>query len=140
MRKEETITINGGRDNGKKFHIIEMGAYQTEAWATRAILLLLSNNIELPEDVNAEDLQGVEALGSIMKHGLSLLSKIEYEKVKPLLNDLLGCCYFVAEGTETQLTEKNVETIVEDMKTLFMLKKKAFGLHFDFFQKENPAK
>lgn len=144
MRKEEIITISGGRDNGKKFHIVEMGAYQTEAWATKALLLMLSNNIELPENIKPEDLQGAEGLSMLSKVGykvlLQMLSQIDYEKVKPLLNELLGCCSFVVEGTETKLTESNAETIVEDMKTLFTLKKKAFGLHFDFFQKESPAK
>lgn len=144
MRKEQTITINGGRDNGKKFHIVEMGAYQTEAWTTRALLLLLSDNVELPDNINAEDLQGAEGLAVLQKVGykvlFQLLAQVEYEKVKPLLNDLLSCCSYVTNGTEITLNEQNVETIVEDFKTLVELKKKAFGLHFDFFQNASLAK
>lgn len=137
MRKEQVITIANGRDAGKRFKLVEMGAYQTEAWLTRALLVLMSGNAELKDDDN-----GLAGLAKIANQGLSLLSKVEYAKAKPLIDDLMACCYYLPEKTDTQvqLTPNNIDSIVEDVKTLFELKKAVFGLHFDFFQKGDLIK
>lgn len=138
MRKEKIITISEGRDAGKKFKIQEMGALKIERWATRALMLLAGSNIDL--GVDKDKLKGVEGWANIAKAGLSRLSELEFEKIEPLLQELLECCYFITDNIETKLTYTNVESIVEDMSTLFKLRQEAFGLHFDFFTKENPLK
>ena len=67
MRKEKLITISSGRDEGKKFKIREMGAVKTEKWATRALMLLASSNIDL--GVDKDELKGVEGWSNIAKAG-----------------------------------------------------------------------
>ena len=138
MRKEKLITISSGRDEGKKFKIREMGAVKTEKWATRALMLLAGSNIDL--GVEKDQLKGVEGWSNIAKAGLNKLAELDYEKIEPLLEDLLNCCYFITGNVETQLTSSNADTIIEDISTLFRLKQEAFGVHFDFFQKESLAK
>lgn len=139
MRKEKIIVISSGRDEGKKFKIREMGALKIEKWATRALMLLAGSNIDL--GVDKEKLKGVEGWGNVAKAGLSRLSELDYEKIEPLLEELLRCCYFMPDDNiETQLTSSNADSIIEDMSTLFKLRQEAFGLHFYFFPKENPAK
>lgn len=129
MRKEITITIEDGRDAGKKFLIREMGAYQTEKWCARALLLLLGG--EMPEGM---DTSNMTALGNLATAGLSGLAKCDYAKVQPLLDDLLACCYFLPEkSSEQKLTPEYVDSVIDDVKTLFKLKTEAFKLHFDFF-------
>ena len=39
-RKEIEITIKDGRDAGKVFKITEMGAVQSDRWATKVVSLL----------------------------------------------------------------------------------------------------
>ena len=139
MRKEKIVVISSGRDAGKKFKIREMGSIQIERWATKALMLLAGSNIDL--GVDKDNLKGVEGWGNIAKAGLSKLAEVDFEKIEPLLEDLLKCCYFLPDSNiETQLTSSNAESIIEDMSTLFKLRQEAFGIHFDFFQKENPAK
>lgn len=138
MRKEKLITISSGRDEGKKFKIREMGAVKTEKWATRALMLLASSNIDL--GVDKEKLKGVEGWNNIAQAGLNKLAEIDFNKIEPLLEDLLNCCYFITGNVETQLTSENADTIIEDITTLFKLRQEAFSIHFGFFTQESLAK
>ena len=139
MRKEKIVVISSGRDNGKKFKIREMGSVKIERWATRALMLLAQSGIDL--GIEKDKLKGVEGWNNIAKIGLEKLAQVDFEKIEPLLEDMLNCCYFLPDtNIETQLTSSNADTIIEDMTTLFKLRQEAFGLHFDFFQKESVAK
>lgn len=134
MRKEKVITIEEGRDKGKKFKVIEMSAYSADCWATRALMVILSSGAELPDGVDRDNLQGIQGLSMVLKYGLKGLTSSSYDTVKPLLDELLGCCYFLPDGASTtvQLTPSSVDGIIEDMSTLFKLKMEAFTIHFDF--------
>ena len=80
MRKEKLITISSGRDEGKKFKIREMGAVKTEKWATRALMLLASSNIDL--GVDKDKLKGVEGWNNIAQAGLNKLAEIDFNKIE----------------------------------------------------------
>lgn len=141
MRKEKIIEIEKGRDKGKKFKIVEMSAYSADTWATRALMLILSSGATMPDDIDKDDLQGIGGLSTVLKYGLKGLTSASYEKAKPLLDELLGCCYYIPEGYNSiQLTPSVVDTIVEDVVTLMKLKMEAFTLHFDFLEDGESAK
>ena len=139
MRKEKIITISKGRDAGKRFKIREMGAVKIEKWATKALWLLIGSGVDL--GVDKDKLKGVEGWSNVAKAGLQKLSEVDFEKVEPLLEELLKCCYFLPDNNiETPLSSDNADSIIEDMTTLFKLRQEAFGIHFDFFQQENQQK
>ena len=69
----------------------------------------------------------------------SLLSKLDYDKVKPLLNKLLQCCYLVTIGNKgaeslEQLKESTISGVINNYKNLIKLRFESFKINFaDFF-------
>lgn len=124
MRKEKEITIEKGRDAGKKFKIVEMSATMTDRWATRA-LLVLGKSIK----------GGITALSTLsMEDILAGLSNASFEDCEPLLQELLECSYFLKDGTSVQLKKDFVDGIIEDISTLWTLRVEALHLHLDFLE------
>ena len=124
MRKEIEVKIEEGRDAGKTFKITEMPAFQTDRWATRALMLL-----------GKSTKGGIMALGSMeMADIVNAFSELDYEKTEPLLQELLDCCAFVKDGTSVPLKKDMVDSIVEDWTTLFKLRMEALQLHIGFLE------
>lgn len=127
-RKEIIITLED-RDNPLTFRIRQMPATKLETWLIRALLLLAGSGIEVPVGADMQKAGAVLAQG-----GLSMLGAVNFDKAKPLLDDLLGCCHRVLpEGGEMQVTESTVDGYIEDVRTLFRLRTEALKLNLDFF-------
>lgn len=133
-RKEITITLDD-RGSERKFRIVEMSATRLQSWIIRAGLLLAS----------AIDLDGVDTSGGLdneaiakigqylISHGIGELSKLDYAKAQPLLDELLECCYRVDGGVSQQCTPNTVDGFIDDVRTLFRLQIEAAKVNFDFF-------
>lgn len=135
-RKEKEIIVElEGRDKGKKFKIIEKSALDADRWATRAICLMLSTNPTLPADVNPDDLKSGAGFVTLLKLALSSIGKANNEQLEQLLDELLECCYFIPKETSTsvKLTRSSIESIIEEVPTLWLLRKEALAIHFGFF-------
>lgn len=65
--------------------------------------------------------------------GISALGRLDYDKARPLLDELLSCCSRVDAGVEQPLTPDVLEGFIEDVRTLFTLRKEALALNFGFF-------
>ena len=127
MRTEKTITME---DRGKQltFKIKEMAATQLEAWTMRAVLVLAAAGSDIPAD------KGIEgAIAYLVKHGFAALGNVCYEKAKPLLDEMLGCCSIVLDHMEEPVRLETVDNYVENMMTLLRLRAEAFKVNFDFF-------
>lgn len=129
-RKEHKITLE---DDGYTltFCIRQMPATKLESWLMRAGLLLASSGITLPDGASLHAAgehfanQGVSALGGI---------NIDYDKAKPLLDDLLNCCHRVLDGgAEQAVTESTVDGYITDVRNLFKLRMEALTLNMGFF-------
>ena len=155
MRKEKKITVN---DRGRElaFVVREMPATKLESFIVRAGLLLvgsgLADGLIGGKDAEAPDVAHVmEAAGRMLgqDQGAGLiraLGSLDYEKARPLLSDLLGCC--TLEGSVAPLSEETADAVIEDVRTLFTLRKEALALNLGFFalagqsgsqQSGNPA-
>lgn len=136
MRKTKEIKIEtANRDQGKRFRITEMSACAQERWATKAILALLNSGLELPEGVEAEDLQGSSGLAKILSLGIKAFAQVKYEYAEPLYNELLSCCEYLGVGTESisrPLSDNNADEVIEEVTTLLTLRKEVLKLHFNF--------
>lgn len=127
MRRCETIEIQD-RDTILTFKITEMSATQLESWIYRALLLLAGAGIETPDgsDISEAD--------QYLRHKvISALGSIDYNKAKPLLDELLQCCQrILPNGTSTNVDISTIDGYVSDVKTLFKLRWEAakFNLHF----------
>ena len=140
MRKEKTIIID---DRGKSltFKIREMSALQLESWIARAGILLAATGILDETKVDVRNVGEIaEGVSRTLAHsGIAALGKLDYDKARPLLDELLACCSRVDAGVEQPLTSDVLEGFIEDVRTLFTLRKEALALNFDFFAQGGPS-
>lgn len=131
MRKTKEITLTD-RGSEKTFKITEMSATAFEWWIIRAGRALASTGIANIANVDsAQDVQELLA-NALIKDGLRSLGNIKLEDVKPLYDELLQCCELKSGNFYTRLDPATVDSQIEDVKTLFILRKEAFTLHVDF--------
>lgn len=124
MRKEKVITISDkdSRDDGKKFHIIEMPAAQAEKWALRALLVITRSGVDIPEDAASGGMRALAVLGLRSLMGLS------FEDAEPLLDEMMGCVQIVEKDITRDLTESDIE----EVRTRVRLRKEVLELHLGF--------
>ena len=91
-RKNKTVVIESeGRDQGKMFFLTELSASQAEAWATRALFVMMNCGVEVPDDLLSAGLAGIAAIG------IKSLSKVPYELAKPLFDEMMDCIAVVPD-------------------------------------------
>ena len=130
MRKETTITLN---DRGKEltFKVREMPASRLESWIIRAGLLLAGSGLldHTPQGAG----EALEVAGrTFHEKGLTALQAVDYEKGRPLLDELMACCTRIDAGIEQQLQPEIVDGIIEDVRTRFALYKAAWEVNMGF--------
>lgn len=131
MRKTVTITIDAeGRDKGKIFVLTELSAYESEEWATRALFAMMNAGVEIPDDIAAAGLAGVAALS------LQSLSRVSYEQARPLLDKMLEC---IQIQPSPRVLRALVSGDIEEVATLFRLRKEVLDLHLSFFTAAAPS-
>ena len=124
-RKTKKITIDSkGRDYGKVFLITELDAWSAEEWATEALFAMMNSGVNIPEGIEQAGLAGVAALG------LAALTKVQYDKAKPLIEKMMSC---VKIQPSPSVERELILDDIEEVGTLLLLKKEVLLLHLDFF-------
>ena len=133
MRKEEIITIND-RGNELTFRIREMPATQLEGWLFRVGTALASTGFAKTEDI-VDGIDTTKYIANLlMKDGLRFLGNLDYEKVvKPLVDDLYSCVEQKVGEAYLAVTADNIDSKVEDIRSLFAIQKAVITLHLGFF-------
>jgi hypothetical protein len=130
-RKVSHVTL---ADRGEELHFIieEMSATQLQRWVGKAIPIVAPLL-----GLEANDINGaVNALQTV--EGLAKLVGLEYEKVEPLLYDMLRCCTRKIDGKAIQkCTPETVDGYIQDFTTLFKLEIEALKLNLGFLQGES---
>lgn len=140
MRKEKNIVIDD-RGRSLTFKIREMSALRLESWIARAGILLAATGIldETRVDVRNAGEIAAGVARAVGESGISALGRLDYDKARPLLDELLFCCSRVDAGVEQPLTPDVLEGFIEDVRTLFTLRKEALALNFGFFAQGGPS-
>lgn len=137
MRKEKIVYIV---DDGNElvFKIKQMSAIKQERWINRVLILAAGANVlsGVLSGLKLNKLQnGLKNL--TIDKMVSILGGIDYDKVEPLYNELLECCYHVPDkgnlNFTTQLNADNADSIIGDVKTLYKLRMEALKINFGFF-------
>lgn len=123
--KTKEITIESGRDAGAKFLITEMPIAKADKWAMKILLALAGSGIEVPNPQ-----AGMLAIANI---AMSAFKNISDEKLIPLADELLDCVQVVPQGGSPRALNLDFGD-VQDLTTLFKLRKEVLALHFDFLQ------
>lgn len=141
MRKTKTITVND-RGAVKTFRITEMSAYHFERWLIRAGLLLCGAGVlgetKIGSITNSQEAQ--EAIARfLVTDGLKSLGRLNPDDVWPLYDDLLWCCELKVGDYYSRLDADTVDAQIEDVRTLFALRKEVIMLHVDFWLPGSPS-
>jgi hypothetical protein len=139
MRKHKLVTIAAeGRDKGKTFLVVEKSAYDTEKWATRALLALSRTGADIPEDALAAGGLGV------LIAGLTSFQKLAFEDAEPLLDEMMTCISFVPDANRLDpmtsrpftralmMPDAVNDGDIEEITTLLTLRGEALELHLGF--------
>lgn len=131
MARKEIIVDIQDRDQLLTFKIREMPATRLESWIIRALLLVAGSGAQVPDGSD------IKAAGAFLaEKGLIALGNIDFDKARPLLDDLLGCCSRVIERVEERCTPESVDAYILDVKTLFQLRMEAIKLNLGFLGPE----
>jgi hypothetical protein len=122
-RKTGTITIDGGRDNGKTFRLTEWSAMQTERWILRAVFGLGKSGVEIPPEIL--QLGAAATAYAIASQACKLPSRLGLK----LADELMECVKRVEATADRTLVENDTE----DLSTRLRLKSEVLKLHFGFF-------
>jgi hypothetical protein len=135
-RKEILIRIDAsGRDNGKTFHLREMPAARIERWAIRALMVLTNAGIELPDDPAGGGLAEVAALG------FEALQRVRADDVFPLLDEMMECVTICPDPNKPDVTRALMpDDDIEEVSTLYRLRREIYVLHTSFFQNGDLSK
>lgn len=140
MRKSKVLTITAdGRDRGKSFLIVEKSAFETERWATRALLALSRAGADVPEDT-----LHAGALG-ILIAGLGGLRQLPFDDAEALLAEMMPCVSFVPDvGVKDPsnpdrplcrpllFPDERGDGDIEELQTLLKLREEVLELHLGF--------
>ena len=124
-RKEVTITLEDGRDKGKKIKIREMSAWDAAEWADNLLLSALSNGL---------DIQVMAGMASVAQFGFSLFSKLGKQDAKEAFTELMNCCKHLPDPKNESIEVAIDKDTLEEIASFYKLRIEAFKLHVDFFQ------
>ena len=124
-RKETVITLEDGRDKGKRIKITEMSAWDAAEWADDVLLSALGNGLAL---------EHVAGMASIGEAGFTILSKLNKKDAKAAFTKLMSCCKYLPDP-KNQTIELDIDNdTLEEVTSFYKLRIEAFKLHVDFFQ------
>lgn len=125
LKELKVVISDDNRDKGKIYHLTEMPALKAEKWATRAFLALSNAGAQLPDDVMNAGMEG------IAHFGFSSLQQLKFHDVEPLMDEMIQCVQ-IQPSPNAALVRGLVDGDIEELATLYQLRRAVFGLHVDF--------
>lgn len=126
-RKRKEIIIED-RGQSLKFEIVEMPVTQLEDWIIQVLIICMGLGAKV--NLNGGTAEAARAMQEI---GFDGLLRLDYKgKLKPLLDEMLGCCYRVIDKAKEKVTPESANGYIQDVKTLFQLRAEAFKVNINF--------
>ena len=138
-RQTKFIVQNEGRDKGKQFVITEMSPYQSEMWAFRAFMGMISGGVQVPDHLVAMGMPG------LIEMGLGAIGKIPMDLAKELFDEMFTCVQYVPNPARPEIAPRDpLPDDIEEVTTRLILRKEVLRLHVDFSKvagvfRSNPA-
>lgn len=138
MARKEIIFTLQDAERTLKFKARQMPATKLEMFIIKLAAVALHGGIAnsfngLPEgkgisEINWRDVNIDEVFRS--------LGNVNVEEVAELGNELLKCCSLItSDGVEQELMPETIDAVIEEVGSLWTLKKKAFEVNFSSFRK-----
>lgn len=142
MRKEVFITLQDG-GNDVMFRITQMPAIPQARWVSKALIMLANTGVVTNFNVFEVDKLKKQFEKDGIKMLVDLIGKLEYEKVEPLLNELLACCAHVPDKTKrnfvVNMTADNLDSVIGDFQNVYKLAFEAFKVNFTSSAAGSPS-
>lgn len=142
MRKEVFITLQDG-GNDVMFRITQMSAMQQARWTSKALIMLAATGVVTNLNMFEVDKLQKQFEKDGIKMLVDLIGKLEFEKVEPLLNELLACCAHVPDKTNrnfvVNVTADNLDSVIGDFQNVYKLAIEAFKVNFTFSAAGSPS-
>ena len=135
MLKEKIVTIND-KGNMLKFKVKQLPATEQEKLIIKILLLVANKDVA---ELDVDKLRENPQMAINAKVIMSAIEKLDYEKIEPISNTLLSCCYRIVGNMEEQCTPETVNGYIESFWTLLALKKAALEISFDFFAEDGDS-
>jgi hypothetical protein len=135
MRKEIDYTVtDDNRDKGRTYHIQEMSARRTEAWAAKILLALMAANVELPDDL--DNLSSAH----LAQMGMKALTGLSWPVLEPILDEMLQCVSFKPDPVKKPGFTRMLQDVdIEEVTTLVKLRAEVWNLHMGFLMAVAPS-
>ena len=142
-RKTKTITLEKGRDKGKSFLITEMPVTRADKWANTALLAMLRGGVDvgnvnfglIADTIGVGDAPKIDPMGGMLELAritIAGLGNVTETVGQELLDQLINDCAQVVSSGGVVRQMLSIDDEIEDLKTLWMLRKESFLLHIDF--------
>ena len=144
-RKTKTLVIDSGRDEGKSFLITEMPVTRADKWANTALLAMLRGGVDIggvdfgliadtlqKKEGDAPKIDPMGGMLEIARVSIAGLGNVTEQVGQDLLEQLINDCVQVISSGGVVRPMLSIDEEIEDIKTLWMLRKEAFLLHIDF--------
>jgi hypothetical protein len=142
-RKTKTVVIESGRDQGKSFLVTEMPVTKADKWANTALLAMMRGGVDvggvnfdligntlMPSDAPKIDVSG--GMLELARISIAGLGNVTETVGQSLLDQLIEDCVQVVPTGGAARSMLSIDDEIEDLKTLWTLRKEAFILHIDF--------
>ena len=142
-RKTKTVVVESGRDNGKSFLVTEMPVTKADKWANTALLAMMRGGVDvggvnfdligntlMPSDAPKIDVSG--GMLELARISIAGLGNVTETVGQSLLDQLIEDCVQVVPTGGAARPMLSIDDEIEDLKTLWTLRKEAFILHIDF--------
>lgn len=139
-RKTNDVLIEKGRDAGKTFRITEMPVTKADKWANRALLAMMRGGVDvggvdfgsITGVLSGRDIDPTGGMLEIARISIAGLGNVTETVGQELLDQLIGDCVTVVSSSGVARPMLDLDEEVEDLKTLWLLRKESFLLHIDF--------
>lgn len=144
-RKTKTITLESGRDSGKSFLITEMPVTRADKWANTALLAMLRGGVDVggvnfgliadtlqKSDTDAPKIDPMGGMLELARVSIAGLGNVTEHVGQELLDQLIHDCVKAIPSGGSPRDLLSIDDEIEDLKTLWVLRKESFLLHIDF--------
>ena len=142
-RKTKTLVIESGRDKGKSFLITEMPVTRADKWANTALLAMLRGGVDvgnvnfglIADTIGVGDAPKIDPMGGMLELAritIAGLGNVTETVGQELLDQLINDCAQVISSGGVVRQMLSIDDEIEDLKTLWMLRKESLLLHIDF--------
>ena len=142
-RKTKTLVIESGRDQGKSFLITEMPVTRADKWANTALLAMLRGGVDvggvnfglIADTIGVGDAPKIDPMGGMLELAritIAGLGNVTETVGQELLDQLIDDCAQIISSGGVVRQMLSIDDEIEDLKTLWMLRKESFLLHIDF--------